>query len=237
PSDLIVLVMGMTGVGKSSFISSLVGEDVGIGHGVDSCTAGLTLHCMEAENRKVYLVDTPGFNDTWRSDDAILKEIAYFLAQTYRTGLRVGGIVYLHSIAENRVTGSAAKNFAMLERLCGPDAARQLILATTKWDLVGDEADQREAELISTKKFWGTMFENGSRVQRWDGHRPSALAIVQSLTVRADTFDLVPLRIQLELVDQSLALEDTLAGQEILQVCTQSWQNIRAELDDIRTEL
>jgi putative ribosome biogenesis GTPase RsgA len=32
-----VLVMGITGVGKSTFISKLVGEDTGIGHELTSC--------------------------------------------------------------------------------------------------------------------------------------------------------------------------------------------------------
>ena len=33
----VVLVMGLTGVGKSSFISKVVGDDIGIGHELESC--------------------------------------------------------------------------------------------------------------------------------------------------------------------------------------------------------
>lgn len=32
-----VLVMGITGVGKSTFISKLIGDDAGIGHDLTSC--------------------------------------------------------------------------------------------------------------------------------------------------------------------------------------------------------
>lgn len=34
---VVVMVMGITGVGKSTFISKLTGEDVGIGHDLASC--------------------------------------------------------------------------------------------------------------------------------------------------------------------------------------------------------
>ena len=36
PDDVWIAVMGMTGVGKSTFISLLVGDDIGIGHGLNS---------------------------------------------------------------------------------------------------------------------------------------------------------------------------------------------------------
>lgn len=37
PRDRFVIVMGMTGSGKSTLISSCTGTDVGIGHGLRSC--------------------------------------------------------------------------------------------------------------------------------------------------------------------------------------------------------
>ncbi len=40
-SDAVVLVMGITGSGKSTFISELVKEDVQIGHDLTSCTSGV----------------------------------------------------------------------------------------------------------------------------------------------------------------------------------------------------
>lgn len=41
PDDFWVAVMGMTGVGKSTFISALVGDDIGIGHGLNSSKSRL----------------------------------------------------------------------------------------------------------------------------------------------------------------------------------------------------
>jgi putative protein kinase ArgK-like GTPase of G3E family len=37
PEDIVIAVMGITGVGKSTFISHLTDEDVVIGRGLASC--------------------------------------------------------------------------------------------------------------------------------------------------------------------------------------------------------
>ena len=37
PQDVVIAVMGMTGAGKSTFISHLTNENVGIGHGLEAC--------------------------------------------------------------------------------------------------------------------------------------------------------------------------------------------------------
>lgn len=42
PRDRFFLVMGMTGSGKSTFISRCTGEDVDIGHGLYSCKSTRT---------------------------------------------------------------------------------------------------------------------------------------------------------------------------------------------------
>jgi putative ribosome biogenesis GTPase RsgA len=36
PDDVWIVVLGMTGVGKSTLISEFVGHDVGVGHGLQS---------------------------------------------------------------------------------------------------------------------------------------------------------------------------------------------------------
>ncbi|KAJ5889036.1 hypothetical protein N7495_009077 [Penicillium taxi] len=77
-----VLVMGMTGVGKSTFISKLIGGDTGIGHELTSYTQGVEFHSMMVKDRPVYLVDTPGFNDTYR--------VSFEELQAFRIYVRLG---------------------------------------------------------------------------------------------------------------------------------------------------
>ena len=51
--------------------------------GLESCTSQVEItDDFVLGGRTVTLVDTPGFNDTSKSDTEILKMIAYFLAAT-----------------------------------------------------------------------------------------------------------------------------------------------------------
>ena len=51
-------------------------------------------------------IDTPGFDDTERTDADVLELIANFLRETYANGMLLTGIVLLQPVAGNRVQGS-----------------------------------------------------------------------------------------------------------------------------------
>ncbi|KAJ5406665.1 hypothetical protein N7465_007949 [Penicillium sp. CMV-2018d] len=214
-----VLVMGITGVGKSTFISKLIGDDAGIGHDLTSYTQGVKFHSTIMKGRSVYLVDTPGFNDTYRSDFEIFSEIAFILSQIYRRGMKIAGILYLHRISDNRVSGSTLRNFKLLESICGLDAAPRLFLVTTMWDSTkgeNHEATLRESRLVTTRQFWGRFVEQGSQTKRWRGDEWSALSIVDALISLGGGGAYKPLLIQKELVDEGKPLKETSAGLELM---------------------
>ena len=94
-------VMGATGSGKTQvsgihlipmdrdspgylqFINLASGSNLPVGMGLRSCTADVQLADeFTLEGRTVTLIDTPGFDDTSKSDTDILKLIAAFLATT-----------------------------------------------------------------------------------------------------------------------------------------------------------
>ena len=94
-------VMGATGCGKSTvcavclaimnrissnflqFINLASSSSLRVGMGLESCTAGVGLaDKFTLDGRSVILIDTPGFNDTTKSDSDILEMIAAFLATT-----------------------------------------------------------------------------------------------------------------------------------------------------------
>ncbi|KAJ5534657.1 hypothetical protein N7527_000911 [Penicillium freii] len=186
-----VLVMGITGVGKSTFISKLIGDDAGIGHDLTSYTQGVKFHSMIMKGRSVYLI--------------------------YRRGMKIAGILYLHRISDNRVSGSTLRNFKLLESICGLDAAPRLFLVTTMWDSTkgeNHEAALRESRLVTTRQFWGRFVEQGSQTKRWRGDEWSALSIVDALISLGGAYK--PLLIQRELVDEGKPLKETSAGLELM---------------------
>ena len=65
------------------FINLASGSSLRIGTGLASCTAEVQLaNEFNLDGREVTLIDTPGFDDTSKSDTEILKIIAAYLATT-----------------------------------------------------------------------------------------------------------------------------------------------------------
>ena len=65
------------------FINVATGVDVGIGHDLESCTSEIGLIKMRYLGSNIVFVDTPGFNDTSKSESDILKMISDWLEITY----------------------------------------------------------------------------------------------------------------------------------------------------------
>ena len=65
------------------FINRVSGSSLRIGTGLESCTD--EVHAVDAfalDGRPVVLIDTPGFDDSSKSDTEVLKLIAAYLAST-----------------------------------------------------------------------------------------------------------------------------------------------------------
>ncbi|KAL2833776.1 hypothetical protein BDW59DRAFT_156578 [Aspergillus cavernicola] len=96
-------------------------------------------------------------------DTKVLREIAGWLGASYQSKILLHGIIYLHWITDIRMQVSARKNLILFRQLCGQEALKNIILATTMWDKVAaEEGARREKELIDTPEFWGWMLGKGS---------------------------------------------------------------------------
>ena len=161
----------------------------------------------------LHLLDTPGFDDTHKSETEVLREIAGYLSFAYKNQIRLSGIIYLHRITDNKLGGSALRNLHMFKKLCGDDSLASVVLATSWWSEVDLAVGQdREKQLTTTKEFWGGMIDKGSRVFQHDGTPRSAKKIIDYLV---DLSRPVVLDIQHQMVEQNLTLDMTGAGQEV----------------------
>lgn len=214
-SDIFIAVMGVTGSGKSTFISMLAnaGAPVKIGHGLQGCTQLVTPHIYKySKDVNVYLIDTPGFDDTNRDDANVLKQIAVWLSDSLKNDVKLSGIMYMHRITDTRMAGSAKRNLLMFKKLCGNEALKNVILVTTMWEKVTvAEGAAREKELIDTDDFWGFMVKNKSRVERHYNNRDSARALVTKFLKEKK----VELTIQDEMVRKERHLDQTDAGKTL----------------------
>jgi predicted GTPase len=67
-----ILVMGLTGAGKSTFISKATGDDsIRVGSGLRSVTKEVAEYVLYYEGFEVHLIDSPGFDDGTMSDHIV----------------------------------------------------------------------------------------------------------------------------------------------------------------------
>ncbi|KAF8557839.1 P-loop containing nucleoside triphosphate hydrolase protein [Imleria badia] len=233
PADFVIVVMGITGCGKTNFINKLTGNEQRKAGSLKPDTQDVIPHPILYRGLRVVLVDTPGFDNADRPDIEILRVIADWLTQKYPRGgmLKVDGIIYFHKITDNHLSGPAHKIFQMFGRLCGDVALPRTLLVTTMWDQVRDQAvaTQRETELRSD--FWCRLIEAGSRVDRFYNTPDSAWCIIgRLLDLGKDGGELL---LQAELVEQRKRLNETEAG----KVLYKRLQTILAEQRKTLNEL
>ncbi|KAG7285035.1 hypothetical protein NEMBOFW57_009653 [Staphylotrichum longicolle] len=134
-TETLIAVIGVTGAGKTTFVSRATGRtDLAIGHGIDSCTQDIIPITFNLDGRRVTLIDTPGFDDSERSDADILGLIAAYMAHTYTEGVLLTGILFLQPINQPRLQGSEVRRTRLFKKLLGENAYQRVIIATTMWN-------------------------------------------------------------------------------------------------------
>ncbi|KAI1111284.1 P-loop containing nucleoside triphosphate hydrolase protein [Nemania sp. NC0429] len=227
--DLLIAVMGMTGSGKTTFISKVTGRtDLKIGHSLTSCTRDIEVIETEIDGRVVRFVDTPGFSDTTLSDSEVLQLIADYLAAAYKNDIKLSGIIYLHPISDTRVTHHATKNLQMFQKLTGAKNLKNVMLATSMWDKVStEEGRAREQELES--KFWKVLLAYEAKTVRYKGTPDSARDIARTLMANKPFF----VQLQREMGKDNKALRDTEAGQQVMMELIKLKEEHKRELEDM----
>jgi hypothetical protein len=177
------------------------------------------------------LVDTPGFNDTNKTDAEVLTMIADWLKKTcvtvltylimlltmssYKSNVQLAGIIYLHRISDNRMSGSPLKNLQMFGKLCGDGAIKNVVLSTTMWTKVKpfEVGERREQEL--KEKYWAGMLNMGSRMMRFGDSFDAAWKMIDQIVITPEGDKDNALLLQEELVKLNLRLSETEAGKTL----------------------
>lgn len=183
------------------------------------------------------LIDTPGFNDSLRSEAEILKDIANWLDYTFRNPPRIqlSGIIYMQAITDRKMYGSSLRNLKMFKELCGDNPLRNVIFTTSGWGharLTGeyDKAVSHEKQLCETPQFWRNLIKRNARVARFEDSVESAHSIIRTLVDQTP----ITLQIQKELVEENRDLIDTKAAtmlNEELRSLEEKYKNEIAEIE------
>jgi hypothetical protein len=96
----------------------------------------------------MWLVDTPGFDDTHRTDAEVFQEIAIWLATQYQNLSRLTAILYMQPINVTRMAGSAMRSLQTVKKMLGVQRFSNLTLVTSMWDILDlAECESQEKEL------------------------------------------------------------------------------------------
>ena len=157
--------------------------------------------------------------------------IILLTTSSYKSNVKVAGIIYLHRISDNRMSGSPLKNLQMFGKLCGDAAIKSVVLATTMWTKVKpvDVGVRREQEL--KEKYWAGMLSLGSRMMRFGDSFDSAWKMIDQIVVTPEVDKDNALLLQEELVKLNLRLGETEAGKtlytKLLELLAQQKETIK----------
>ena len=157
------------------------------------------------------------------------------MAKSYKEKIRLKGIVYLHRILDVKLGGTGMRNLRMFKKLVGENNLGSIVLATTFWEqtdpVVGE---RREHQLTVTEEFWGKMVTSGSRVFRHDKKIFSGTVILKYLL---DLSGKAAYDIQVDMVDNKKALDETAAGAEVQSQVDKLRKEYEKKLDDYKKEM
>ena len=184
----------------------------------------------------VHLLDTPGFNDTTRSDGETLQELAYWLAAASESGIHLSGIVFLHRITDVRFQGSAKRALEVVKAMCGIDAFCGLIVATTMWDKVAGSdmgiARHRQKQLYA--KVREDVVAHPIRLCALSAARHDTHRIIEQFL---NDNRRLKLAIQEELVVKNSSLHETTAGKVVYENLLESFDPVQASVDGSAREM
>ena len=155
------------------------------------------------------------------------------MQSSYEEGTLLSGVIYLHKITDNRITGSSMKNIRMFRKLCGADNMKNVLLVSSMWDIIQEkQGAEREKELSSEGTFWKSMIAQGATMHRYNGRTATALQLIEILISNTPS----ALKIQKQLVDDRVPLVNTEAGEDVNQELLKAKRQFAEELVAIREE-
>ncbi|KAF9032417.1 hypothetical protein BJ165DRAFT_1517609 [Panaeolus papilionaceus] len=190
-SKYTILIVGQTGVGKSSFIETFsTDKSLGISknqlESVTQTVVGYKLVNVERDLQRttyvpMYIIDTPGFSDPKISEMKVIKMILKF-TQDNNIGL-YNRILFLDRITDTRMSGSKGRNLDLFKALTGEKSAKRITIVTTMWDQVWRE-DQREKAQERFDQlqsgFWEEFVKQGAKLVKFENKQESTLELLDA---------------------------------------------------------
>lgn len=203
----IIIVFGLVGVGKTSFINKATGSDgpTGDADNYVPCTDSCSMATGKVNGVEVSFVDTPGFGNPARTDEANLSHIIQWFSKNVGTTKKITAAMYFQSVMSK--AGKSLDNTQRGPLNCfisfvGSGFSKNIGLVSTHWDRVKIAAGSFQEENLM-KGLWKTRLAKGARKFRGDNGQRRNYQMIKDL-----------LKLKPDLIQVQRDLE---AGQAILQ--------------------
>ncbi|KAF9538797.1 hypothetical protein CPC08DRAFT_771077 [Agrocybe pediades] len=181
--EIVIVIIGRTGAGKSHFANLATGgQNAGaVRKGLSSSIAPPNILLLTQPvigiDIPVYIVDTRGFDGTGSSNadkDVWAGITSRLVAIRAENPKRLFGAIYLTSLQSGRVLEADKKNLKTFLLLYGTNFHRKVVLASN-WG-----TKEQHDELVRLHP-WNIITGNGGQDARFCGDRKSALDIVEKV--------------------------------------------------------
>ena len=126
------LLIGRTGVGKSSTLNSLMGAEVAPVHDFDPCTTNVDIHETNLHGVIVRVIDTPGLCDTEGSDN----DTQYIDLVRQKIPYTIDAVLFVSRLSESRVDASEQRGLRLITEAFGELFWKKAVIVFTCSDMV-----------------------------------------------------------------------------------------------------
>lgn len=176
--------------------------------------------------RRIFFVDTPGFDGQDVSEVEVLRQLAEWLGATYSSSTRLSGVIYLQDIQQTRLSGSLTRGLLILRSMYD---LRGIVLVLSKWDLVPENLAFRRRQEILRNRSFSFLTRDGRPNFTYGGTSSDAEAVVTYLVKLNERHTLA---IQEEMVDRGMSLGETAAGLAVGDGNNQTLASAQSSLDN-----
>lgn len=180
-------------------------------------TATINIYpCDNLCDTRIWLVDTPAFDNDRTPGVTTVVELAEFLTNKYMRTVQFISILWFYRITDVRYQGSSARSLDLLSQLIGVPALPNLGFVTTNWHRLQDqfEGEQRQQALITGS--WKFFVDHGSTFYALKGSEYEfSVRSVASAVVRDYRNQSKQLSIQREVTSDELVLRQTEIGRQL----------------------
>ena len=206
------------------------------------------------DGREIYLIDTPGFDDTDIDNANVFRKISTFLC-TVCDGQCVvlGGMIYVQRITDMRMSGSSLNSLRIFEKICGEYCFGNVVVVTTMWSLLKnkeakDAAIARETMMKERPEIFGKLMKANAKMVRHDeDDHDSPLRVIELLRSANRQRD-VNLLLQNEMKHrETMTLGETTAGRFLegelantrkkVEQQKREWEELEPEAGEDREEI